>query len=266
VWASPPDGNPQYTSDLPVKFLRLMLLLVWLWVGPATVAAAVVAALVAIPSLAWQWPWFVWLPIAPSLYLGWLILFLGFCGASMRRMHTRRPKPRYAVWPRDGAKVALSTLGGVRRQLVSGLPLTPLLQHSAWGRKLVMRASSGAVHIGEGVQIAGHVSDPDLTEIGDGVIIGANALIAGHAWTALANGTFVYISSPVKIGARANVGAGTLVHYGSVIGEDALIEPMSYLPPFTEVPAGEVWGGRPAAFQQKRTRLRKTGEVADPTG
>lgn len=254
--------NPQYTSDLLVKFHQTLLLSVWLWVGPATLAGAVVAALV-IPSLAWQWPWFVWLPIAPSLYVGWLILFLSLCGASMRRLHARHPKPRYAMLPGDGARVASATLGGVRRQLVSGLPLTALLQQSAWGRKLVMRAYSAAVHIGEGVQIAGQVSDPDLTEIGDGVIIGANALIAGHAWTALSNGKSVYVSSPVKIGARTTVGAGTLVYYGCVIGEDSLIEPMSYLPPSTEIPAGEIWGGRPASFQGKRTRLPNSGEAAD---
>src|ERR1700730_1177251 len=106
-----------------MKILRMFLLAVWLWVLPSTLAGAVVATLVAIPSLAWQWPWFVWLPIAPSLYLGWLILFLGLCGASMRRVHSRHPKPRYAMLPGDGAKVAAVALGAARRQLVSGLPL-----------------------------------------------------------------------------------------------------------------------------------------------
>jgi carbonic anhydrase/acetyltransferase-like protein (isoleucine patch superfamily) len=122
------------------------------------------------------------------------------------------------------------------------------------------------LHIGQEAQIFGTLADPDLTEVGDRAVVGAGALIAAHTWTALPNGRRVYVTAPIKIGARANVGAGTLVTYGCVIGDDTLIEPMSYLPPFTEVPAGEVWGGRPAAFQQKRTRLRKTGEVADPTG
>jgi carbonic anhydrase/acetyltransferase-like protein (isoleucine patch superfamily) len=249
-----------------MKTLRSFLLPVWLWVWPATLAGAVVAALVAIPSLAWQWPWFVWLPIAPSLYVCWLILFLSLCGMSMRGLETAHPKPRYAVLPGGGAKVSSAALGSARLQLVSSLPLGALLQQSAWGRKLVMRAYSASVHIGEGVQIAGRLADPDLTEVGDHAVIGAGALIAAHAWTALPNGKLVYVTAPVKIGARANVGAGTLVAYGCVIGEDSLVEPMSYLPPFTEVPAGEVWGGRPASFQQTRTRLRKIGAAADPAG
>lgn len=246
-----------------MKILRMFLLPVWLWVWPATLAGAVVAALVAIPSLAWQWPWFVWLPIAPTLYVCWLIVFLGLCGASMRRLHTRHPKPRYAMLPGDGAKLAAVALGSARLQLISGLPLRTLLQQSAWGRKLVMRAYSASVHLGEGVQMAGRLADPDLTEVGDGVIIGADAVIAAHAWTALSNGKRVYVSAPVKVGARATVGAGTLVSYGCVIGEDSLIEPMSYLPPATSVPAGEIWGGRPASFQAKRTPLRNSGEAAN---
>src|ERR1700680_2769423 len=173
----------RYTDDSPMKTLRSFLLPVWLWVWPATLAGAVVAALVAIPSLAWQWPWFVWLPIAPSLYVCWLILFLSLCGMSMRGLEAAHPKPRYAVLPGGGAKVSSAALGSGRVQLVSGLPLGALLQQSAWGRKLVMRAYSASVHIGEGVQIAGRLADPDLTDVGDRAVIGAGALIAAHAWT-----------------------------------------------------------------------------------
>lgn len=248
-----------------MRIVRVLLVMIWLWVLPGTLAATAVGLLVAIPSLAWHWPWFVWIPFAPVLYICWVVLFLYCCAPGIRRIGARHAKPRYAVQP-SPTKLAPVSLGGLRRHLVSSLPLVPLLRQSAWGRHLVIRAYCPSLHIGQEAQIFGTLLDPDLTEVGDRVVIGADAVIAAHAWTALPNGKMVYVTAPVKIGARANVGAGTLVHYGCVIGEDALIEPMSYLPPFTEIPAGEVWGGRPVAFQQKRIRVRKSDEVANPAG
>jgi len=238
-----------------------MLVALFVWIWPATVAGTVVAVVVAIPTLAWQWPWFVWLPLAPLLYLGWLVVFLAVCGRSIRRVHARHPKPRIAMIPGDNAKMATVVLSSARRVVVFSLPLAPLV-----AQKLVLRAYSPSLRIGKGAQIFGLLSDPELTEVGEGVVIGADALIAAHARTALPNGKTVYFSSPVKIGARATVGGGTLVSFGCVIGEDALIEPMSYLPPNTEVPAGEIWGGRPATFQSKRARVRKGNDAADRTG
>lgn len=245
-----------------MRFVRGFLVIIWLWVLPGTLAATAVGLVMAIPSLAWHWPWFVWIPLLPALYLAWLVLFLYFCAPGIRRSGARHPKPRYGV----GRKLAMVGLRGLRGILISSLPLVPLLRQSGWSRKLVIRAYCPTLNIGEEAQIFGTLWDPDLTEVGERAVIGAGAMIAAHAWTALPNGKLVYVTAPVKIGARANVGAGTLVNYGCVIGDDTLIEPMSYLPPFTEVPAGEAWGGRPASFQQKRTRLRKTDEVADPAG
>jgi FkbH-like protein len=48
------------------------------------------------------------------------------------------------------------------------------------------------------------------------------------------------------------LGGASRVALGCVIGDDAILEPDSALPPFTNVPAGEVWGGNPARCVRKR--------------
>jgi len=129
-----------------------------------------------------------------------------------------------------------------------------------------MRSYSPSVHIGSGVQIIGVVVDPDLIEIGDYAIIGGGAAISGHVWTVLPNGKRVYMSAPVKIGARVVVGGGTLVLCGCSIGDDSVIEPNSHLEPHTQIPAGEIWGGSPAVFRAKRPRFQKGGTIASSIG
>jgi carbonic anhydrase/acetyltransferase-like protein (isoleucine patch superfamily) len=96
-------------------------------------------------------------------------------------------------------------------------------------------------------------------------VIGADSVIAAHAWSALPNGKLIYVSAPVKIGSRVTIGASSIVNYGCVIGDDSLIEPMSYVAPMTEVPPGEIWGGAPAIFQRKRGRTGKA-EQAEGVG
>src|SRR5262249_38521468 len=83
-------------------------------------------------------------------------------------------------------------------------------------------------------------------------IIGIGAGISAHLWMTSPSGKRIYITAPVKIGKRVFVGGGALVMLGCTIGEDAVVQPCSYLPPHTEVPPGEIWGGNPASFQRKR--------------
>jgi hypothetical protein len=247
------------------RLWALLLFFAWAWVLPATVAAAVIVGLVATLSLAGRWPWFVWLLISPSLYLCWLILFLSFSALSIGRIGKRNPKPRYASIPGSERKLMIVRLCGLRRTMISTLPLAGILQHISGTRKLLLRAFSPSVHIGKGVQIFGIVADPDLIEIGDFTIIGGGAAISGHLWTILPNGKRVYVSAPVKIGARVLVGGGALVLCGCSIGDDAIIEPHSYLEPHTQVAAGEIWSGSPAIFRAKRTRFQETRAISNST-
>jgi hypothetical protein len=243
-----------------MKYLVGALSAIWLWVLPATIAMAVLAALLAVLNLTGRWPWFVWLLLLPTLYAVWLVLFLLFCVPMMRRLGTRFPKPSKATIPGPGAERQLRAVvaSSLRMRVITSLPLVAVLQQSGWGRNLVMRGYAPAVHMGKGVQMAGQLMDPDLTEVGDFALIGAGAMIAAHLWTILPTGKRLYFTSRVKIGARATVGGGSIVSCGCTIGEDAVIEPQSYLAPFTEIPASEIWGGRPAVYVRTRIHPQTT--------
>jgi len=39
---------------------------------------------------------------------------------------------------------------------------------------------------------------------------------------------------------------------GVTVGDGAIIEPHSHVPPFTNIPPGEIWGGNPAVFHRRR--------------
>jgi acetyltransferase-like isoleucine patch superfamily enzyme len=115
-----------------------------------------------------------------------------------------------------------------------------------------MRAYSPALHLGSGVINLGFLVDPDLTEVGDNTVIGGGSFLVAHAMVPRRNGTLVFMSAPIKIGHRVTLGGGASVAMGCVIGDDAVLEPSSVMAPFTNIPAGEVWGGHPAAFLRKR--------------
>jgi acetyltransferase-like isoleucine patch superfamily enzyme len=242
-----------------MSFLRMLIgeifIALWVWLVPAVLAAGVTALLVALLQLIGSAPWYVWVLLSPALYLFWLICFLFFCAKTIGGMGRKNPKPRYAVLPgAPRGKMSTVIASALRLVVVKSLPLVRLLETSGWGRRLAILSYSPSLHIGKGVQINGILEDPDLTELGEQVVLGAGVAIGAHFWNNLRSGKRVYVTAPVKIGARATIGAYSLVSLGCQIGEDAIIEPHSYLLPHTEVPAGEIWGGRPAVFLKKRTR------------
>jgi hypothetical protein len=235
-------------TSTPVKLIILVLVTLWLWVLPATLAAGIIATVVALTG---GWPWYIWLILSPLLYLAWLLLFLYFCAPVVRRMGRWNPKPRL-VTDRRARGLRTVIMCTLRLRLVHSLPLVPVLEQFAWGRRLVFQSYSPSVHIGKGVEMAGRLTDPDLTTIEDHVTIGQGATISAHLWMTSRTGKRMYVSAPVKIGKRAFLGGGSAIGLGCTIGEDAVILPFSVLSPHTVVPAGEIWGGNPACFQGKR--------------
>jgi len=211
-----------------------------------------------------QLPWYWAFPFLPLVYIAWLILFLLYCARNCERMGKRFPKPRYAVMDvsRSGSKKNRAMLTVMicltRRICMSYLPLLPWLERTTGLRKLAMRAYSPSVHIGDGALLWGTILDPDLTDVGALAVIGNSAQVVAHLLTPRPDGTIVYASAPIKIGARATIGGSSYVSMGCVIGEGAVVEPMSYVAHFTNIPAGETWGGIPARC------LRKRDEVAEP--
>jgi hypothetical protein len=228
-------------------------------VGPMLLAAAGVAVLAALVGAGPQWPWFIWIVVAPLVYLSWVTLYLAICALTTRQMGKRYPKPRHLVlrpWPGffpEGLRIlTVMTCYGVLN-IIEELPLARVTGWIPCLSTLWMRAYSPALHFGTNVSNSGNILDPDLTEIGDNTVIGRRATLSAHAIVPRADGiTLVFTSAPIKIGHRVTLGGGTSVGMGCVIGDDAVIEPLSVLAPFTRIPAGEVWGGHPAAFIRKR--------------
>jgi hypothetical protein len=245
-------------------FVGGLVVAAWVWAVPATLSLGVIAIFVVLVNLVGGFPWYVWLLLCPSLYLVWLVIFLLFCAKMIAPMGRRHPKPPFATLPGAAPGKFLFVMASTMRSgIIFSLPLIPLLEVAPWGRKLIMMAYSPSTQFGGKVLGSGKVEDPDLTELGDRVVLGAGVAIAAHFWTNLPNGKTFYVTAPVKIGARATIGAYSLVTMGCQIGEDAIIQPHSYLEPHTKVPAGEVWGGRPAVFIQSR-KLAKEGAATEP--
>ena len=108
------------------------------------------------------------------------------------------------------------------------------------------------MHIGRGLVNFGGLYDPELTEIGDSVVLGGRSAVAAHSMTMRPDGAMVYVSAPVRIGDRVTIGGESRVALGCVIGADAVVEAGAFVEPYTRISPGEVWGGNPARFRRRR--------------
>jgi FkbH-like protein len=127
-----------------------------------------------------------------------------------------------------------------------------------WLRNLVMRTYSPEVHIGKLCSIVAWPQDPDLTYIGNNVVIGSQCDLVAHALNA-SNGKFKYVSAPIIIGNNTTIGGNSRIGMGVKIDEGAIVEGGSNVLPYTRIGRGEIWGGNPAVF------LRKRNEYVDIT-
>jgi hypothetical protein len=234
-------------------------------VGPMLLAAAGVAALLFLVGAGPQWPWFAWVIAGPMVYLSWIIFYLAICAFRIRVMGRRYPKPRHFDMGRGQAgsreSLGIFTAATCYRYwaLVERLPFARATGWIPCLSTLWMRAYSPALHLGSGVINLGFIIDPDLTEVGDNTVIGGASVLVAHAMAPRHDGTLVFTSAPIKIGHRVTLGAGASVAMGCVIGDDAVIEPSAVVAPFTKIPAGEIWGGYPAAFLRKRMGFTRSG-------
>jgi carbonic anhydrase/acetyltransferase-like protein (isoleucine patch superfamily) len=112
-----------------------------------------------------------------------------------------------------------------------------LATHLSQGDKLIQ----APVTVGDRCSLGAHVNVGPGCTFGADVRIGALTDIAPGAW----------IEDEVEIGPACQLGMGVK------IGKGARLEPRTFLGSWTNVPAGEVWGGDPG---------RKLGEVSVSKG
>ena len=84
------------------------------------------------------------------------------------------------------------------------------------------------------------VSDYNLLECGDDVVIGASVLLSGHT---VVGG--VVKTAGVRLGDRVTIGIGSVIEIGVEIGSDAQIGAMSFVPKHAKLPGGVVYVGVP---------------------
>ena len=95
--------------------------------------------------------------------------------------------------------------------------------------------------IGRGVYINSlFVSDHNLLEIGDGVIIGGDVHMSGHTVEA-----GVVKTAPVRVGPDATIGLGAVIDIGVTVGARSQVGALSLVPKYMTLDADAVYAGIP---------------------
>lgn len=155
------------------------------------------------------------------------------------------PKPRSKVVEpghrvsKDDFDLSTAAFCYSHMTVINSLPLTALLRGRGPFQRLVLRSYSPSTNIGQYSLIIGELLDPDLTEIGDCVLVGAHATVTAHISSIDRRGTLIYLSAPVKIGSLATKGGGSMLGPG-VMGEDAALEIRSVVLPSHECLQGDL--------------------------
>ena len=86
------------------------------------------------------------------------------------------------------------------------------------------------------------IVEKTLVSIGDHCTLSVRSIVQAHSQE---SGAFK--SDRIAIGSGCTLGIASLVHYGSTMGDGAVLAPDSFLMKGEEVPAHARWGGNPAA-------------------
>jgi acetyltransferase-like isoleucine patch superfamily enzyme len=132
-------------------------------------------------------------------------------------------------WVRSAASIHLARV--VAGTLVRGTPLWTMhlrLNGARLGKRVYVNSLS--------------VSDYNLIECGDDVVIGAAVQLAGHTVEA-----GVVKTARVRLGHNVTIGLGSVIEIGVEIGSNAQVGALSFVPKHTKLEGGVVYAGTPAA-------------------
>ena len=131
-------------------------------------------------------------------------------------------------WVRFGASIHLVRV--IAGTLVRGTPL--------WTCHLRLNGA----RLGKRVYVNSlAVSDYNLIECGDDVVIGAGVHLAGHTVEAS-----VVKTARVRLGNNVTIGLGSVIEIGVEIGADSQVGALSFVPKHTKLKGGVVYAGAPA--------------------
>ena len=201
------------------------VVLIWQWLVSVTASAPI--ARLALFSVA----------IAPSYVLFALCLMI-VSPLTLRLLRWQTPPDAemriadmdWALlrWVRYGASIHLVRV--IAGTLVRGTPL--------WTSHLRL---SGA-RLGKRVYVNSlSVSDYNLIECGDDVVIGGAVHLSGHTVEA-----GVVKTARVRLGNNVTIGLGSVIEIGVEIGSDSQVGALSFVPKYTKLKGGVVYAGTPA--------------------
>jgi acetyltransferase-like isoleucine patch superfamily enzyme len=101
------------------------------------------------------------------------------------------------------------------------------------------------------------VSDYNLLEFGDGVVIGADVHIAGHT---VERGTVK--TGSVRLGRNVLIGIGTVVDIGIEAGDGCHVAALSFVPKYSKLEAGATYAGQPVRRVNGATEQRSGSMTA----
>ncbi len=84
------------------------------------------------------------------------------------------------------------------------------------------------------------VTDHNLLEFGDGVVVGAGVHLSGHT---VEGG--VVKTAPVRLGQNVTIGVGSVIGIGVEIGADTQVGALSVVPKYKKLEAGAIYAGVP---------------------
>jgi acetyltransferase-like isoleucine patch superfamily enzyme len=99
------------------------------------------------------------------------------------------------------------------------------------------------------------VSDYDLLDFGDDVVIGDGAHVSGHT---VEGG--VVKTAPLRLGRNVTIGLGSVIEIGVDAGDGCQVGALSFVPKRTRLDAGATYAGIPAE------RIHSSSERADARG
>ncbi|MFC1749131.1 HAD-IIIC family phosphatase [Pseudomonadota bacterium] len=203
---------------------------------------------------------------SPILYLTWLLIFLLLSAAEMTLLGLYFQKPSRFIPTENLLKRTAIRYIYTRFTFLRHTPLfdfflivPPPLRFL---RILGMRAYSRAVHQGQLSEVLVWPQDPDLTYIGDFVIIGSESTLVAHGAIQEEDKVLV-VTAPIEIESHVTIGGSCRINMGVKIGQGAIVEVGSNVLPFTRIPPGEVWGGNPAVFLRKKEQI--TNDKHEPS-
>jgi acetyltransferase-like isoleucine patch superfamily enzyme len=101
-----------------------------------------------------------------------------------------------------------------------------------------MHLRLGGARLGKRVYVNSlGVSDYNLLECGDDVVIGASVHLSGHT---VESG--VVKTARVRLGDHVTIGIGSVIEIGVEVGAHAQVGAMSFVPKYTKLPGGVVYG------------------------